>query len=142
MSKSKGNVVYLDDLLTEGYRPEHVRFYLIYGHYRRKLNSTGQRISESSRKLDRYQEMAKSFEDQQSCSENSDRKAKTLIASITVRFGDSMSNDLDVKHAFDSVFKTLVRLDTLRMRGRLSKDDLRRTAQALRKVDSVLQLLP
>jgi len=38
MSKSRGNITYLADLTARGYRPHHLRFYLIYGHYRDKLN--------------------------------------------------------------------------------------------------------
>jgi len=40
MSKSIGNVINLDDLSRRGYSPEHVRFYLLYKHYRKKINLT------------------------------------------------------------------------------------------------------
>lgn len=37
MSKSRGNIVYPDSLLEQGYSPEHIRCYLICGHYRKKM---------------------------------------------------------------------------------------------------------
>jgi cysteinyl-tRNA synthetase len=141
MSKSKGNVVYLDDLLREGFRPEHVRFHLIYRHYRRKLNFTRHGLQETSQRLDEFQQMARSFEGEQTCPSGSDKSTLDLIASITARFEDSMNNDLDVKHAFDSLFSTVSRLYALKKKRRLSKDELHRTTQALRAVDSVFQCL-
>ena len=40
MSKSKGNVYYPSDLLAKGFSGEQLRFFLIYGAYRKKLNFT------------------------------------------------------------------------------------------------------
>jgi cysteinyl-tRNA synthetase len=40
MSKSRGNVIYPDDLLRQGFSPEEIRFFLIYGHYRDKMSLT------------------------------------------------------------------------------------------------------
>jgi cysteinyl-tRNA synthetase len=141
MSKSKGNVIYLDDLLTEGYRPEQVRFYLIYRHYRRKLNFTRQRLKETSKKLEEFQEMAKQFEDKQASSHDSGKKTSSLISNLTARFEESMNNDLNVKLAFDNLFKTVATLTSLRDNGRLTKDDCNGIAQALKRVDGVLQVI-
>jgi len=141
MSKSKGNVVYLDDLLREGFRPEHVRFHLIYRHYRRKLNFTRYGLREASERLDEFQQMARSFEGEQPCSNSSNKSALDLIASITKRFEDSMNNDLDVKHAFDGLFSTMSKLYALKKKGGLGKDELHRITQALRMVDGVIQCL-
>ncbi len=40
MSKSRGNVVYPRDFFDKGYSAEELRFFLISGHYRRRLNYT------------------------------------------------------------------------------------------------------
>jgi len=62
MSKSRGNVYYPADLLAKGFRNDHVRFFLIYGQYREKLNFTWKKLAETSRKLDAFKAMVKDLE--------------------------------------------------------------------------------
>ena len=50
MSKSKGNVYYPSDLTAKGFSGEQLRFFLIYGPYRKKLNFTFEKLSETSPK--------------------------------------------------------------------------------------------
>jgi cysteinyl-tRNA synthetase len=57
MSKSRGNVYYPADLMAKGFREDHVRFFLIYGQYREKLNFTWEKLAETSRKLDALKSM-------------------------------------------------------------------------------------
>lgn len=45
MSKSKGNIIYPDDLLKRGYDGSHIRFFLIYSHYRKRLSFNYDRFS-------------------------------------------------------------------------------------------------
>jgi cysteinyl-tRNA synthetase len=47
MSKSRGNVYYPEDLLAKGFRNDHLRFFLIYGQYRKKLNFTWEKLAET-----------------------------------------------------------------------------------------------
>ena len=141
MSKSKGNVIYLDDLLAEGYRPEDVRFCLIYGHYRRRLNFTRQRLKKDSMRLEEFQQMVRQFEDHQSNSNDYDKKSSRLINSIVPRFEENMNNDLDIKHAFDSIFEAVTKLTSLYKTGRLTRDDCNSITQALKRVDNVLQVI-
>jgi len=52
MSKSVGNIIYPDDLMHDGLSGQHVRFYLLYGHHRRRLNFTTASFQKASRFLD------------------------------------------------------------------------------------------
>jgi len=54
MSKSRGNVYYTDTLRERGYGIDEIRFFLIYGHYRKNLNY-------SDRTMDRAAEKLKAF---------------------------------------------------------------------------------
>ena len=51
MSKSKGNIHYADSLMEEGYSPQEIRFFLIYGHYRKKLNYSKKAMHRGADKL-------------------------------------------------------------------------------------------
>ena len=57
MSKSKGNVHYPEDLIAKGYRNDHLRFFLIYSHYRKRQNFTFKKLAEQSQRLDAFKNM-------------------------------------------------------------------------------------
>jgi len=76
MSKSKGNVYYPSDLVRIGYAGEHIRFFLIYEHYRKRLNFTLKKMKKASQKLDLFKNMVRSLE--KAKSEESSGKPRTL----------------------------------------------------------------
>ncbi len=139
MSKSKGNVYYPSDLVRMGYAGEHIRFFLIYGHYRKRLNFTLKKMKRASQKLDLFKNMVRSLE--KAKSEESSGKAKKLVDDIILAFEKNMNNDLNVKDAFDTLFSTLKKLDNLRKRGKLSYKDARTATDKFRKIDNVLQII-
>ncbi|NIN51976.1 MAG: class I tRNA ligase family protein [Nitrososphaeria archaeon] len=141
MSKSKGNVVYLDNLLKEGYSLEHIRFYLIYGHYRKKMNLTKERLQETSKKLDDFKKMVIGLTDKETGVTESNKTAKNLIDSLTHHFEERMNDDLDIKGSFDTLFEIVSKLSLLKREDRLSRDNCQRIVQELRKIDRVLQVI-
>ena len=48
MSKSRGNILYPAHLLKKNILPYHLRFFLLYKHYRKKLNFTEEKFRESN----------------------------------------------------------------------------------------------
>lgn len=66
MSKSKGNVYYAEALRAKGYGNDHLRFFLIYAHYRKKLNFTFERLAETSRRLDTFKCMVQNLQETKS----------------------------------------------------------------------------
>lgn len=139
MSKSKGNVYYSSDLVRMGYAGEHIRFFLIYEHYRKRLNFTLKKMKRASQKLDLFKNMVRSLE--KAKSDESSGKAKNLVDYLILAFEKNMNNDLNVKDAFDTLFSTLKKLDNLRKRGKLSYKDARIATDKIRKIDNVLQII-
>jgi cysteinyl-tRNA synthetase len=137
MSKSKGNVVYVDSLLNEGCHPEDVRFYLINNQYRKRINYTKERLKEASEKLLKFKKMLKAVTSADSGTSASDKLTDSLIHDLTGKFEEQMDNDLNVKGAFDNVCKTVSKIS----KRRISDDDRERIVQELRKIDSVLQVI-
>jgi cysteinyl-tRNA synthetase len=135
MSKSKGNVYYPDDLLAKGYRREHVRFFLIYGDYREKLNFTFEKLAETSRKLDTLKSMVQNL--QKTKATGSSREAKELADTVVSEFERNMNDDLNVKAAFDSVYAAVDRLK----QEKIGVEDANAVVSGLRRVDSVLQVI-
>ena len=137
MSKSKGNVVYPEDLLEAGRSPAELRFFLLYGYYRRKGNLTEET-------LDRAKETLTLLRDRSSAlleagggpgSEAADR----LIDEITPLFQSEMDNDLHAERGITNVITLLG--DLLAHRDELSHAQVERIREALRGIDHVLQVL-
>jgi cysteinyl-tRNA synthetase len=139
MSKSRGNVYYPKDLAAKGYSREQVRFFLIYGHYRNSLNFTFDKLAETSRKLDAFKGMVRGLRKAESASPS--KRGKQLAASIALGFEENMNDDLNVKGAFNQLFKTLSRLNNLNKTGRLSAKDANAALEGLRRVDRVLNVI-
>ncbi|MFQ5836344.1 MAG: class I tRNA ligase family protein, partial [Candidatus Bathyarchaeia archaeon] len=138
MSKSRGNVYYPNDLLKMGHRREHIRFFLIYGHYRKRWNFTFKKLKKTSQKLDTFKNTVDNLQKNESA--ESSEKAKKLVGDIVTSFERNMNNDLNVKAAFDDLFKIVSGLNTLRSQSKLSSKDACIAVGNLQKIDRVLQI--
>lgn len=107
MSKSKGNITYIDDLIKSGYSREEIRFFLMYRHYRKKLNFKDENIRLSSNKLKQACEMIERIRSKIVIDHETSDKIKELTHHLKLDFETNMDNDLDVKNAFDGLYKTL-----------------------------------
>jgi cysteinyl-tRNA synthetase len=139
MSKSKGNVYYPSDLVEMGYEGEQIRFFLIYRHYRKRLNFTLAKMKKTSRRLDIFKNMVRSLEKAES--KESSQKAKELLDDLIKVFESYMSDDLNVRAAFDALFSVVKKLEDLRKRGKLGYEEACAATDRLRKIDSVLQVV-
>jgi cysteinyl-tRNA synthetase len=137
MSKSTGNVVYTSDILARGFTGDQLRFFLIYEHYKRKLNFTFERLAETSQKLNSLKNMIKELQATHVNGSNHDVNA--LVNGVVLDFENAMNNDLDVKAAFNSLYETIGEL--YRMRESLSVKDSKNLLNGLSRIDSVLQCI-
>lgn len=141
MSKSRGNIVYARDLIKRSCKWNHLRFFLIYGHYRKRLNFTWARYRKTCERLQRFQNMVKNLSSIQSAGNESSPQTKRLVVRLKTDFEKNMNDDLHVSDAFDALFKTVSKLATLKARGKFGADDARRTIASLKEIDRVLQVL-
>jgi cysteinyl-tRNA synthetase len=137
MSKSKGNVYYPRDLLAKGFSGEQIRFFLIYGSYRKRRNFTFEKFGETIKKIDSFRRMVAELQETKPSIQAENHDA--LISRITADFEANMNNDLDVKGAFDSLAKTISEL--YEMRELLSLKDVKNALNNLQKADSVLRCI-
>ncbi|MCJ7631424.1 class I tRNA ligase family protein [Candidatus Bathyarchaeota archaeon] len=139
MSKSKGNVYYPVDLLNLGYQPEHIRFFLIYGDYGKRLNFTFNRMRKTTQKLDSLKQMALNLQETKSNETNDD--AKRLVGEILETYEKNMNKNLNVKSAFDELYNILSNLDRLRKENGLSLEDADKATTHLKRIDQVLKVI-
>ena len=139
MSKSKANIYYPSDLIKKGYKGEHIRFFLIYGHYRKRLNFTFERLRRTSQKLDSFRKMVDDLE--KAKPGKSSKEAKKLVEYVITSFEKNMNNDLNAKGAFEDLFRIVLKLNTLKKEEKLNLADARRVVSNLKKIDRTLQII-
>jgi cysteinyl-tRNA synthetase len=141
MSKRKGNIKYPNDLLETECIWNHIRFFFIYGHYRRKLNFTFKDYTKVCNLLKSFREMVNKLGVAEGAEQKSSVRAKKLVKKIKTDFEENMNNDLQVKAAFDSMYKTVSRLVRLKETQKLSVEDSKEALAELKAIDYVLQAI-
>ena len=133
MSKSLGNIVYLEMLTNRGFTAQELRFFLIDGHYRRKMNYREDRFRVSSEKL------------RIEGSRPGDRKEGPGRVSVRLRdggklealFRSGMDDDLHVGRAIDGLSGLLAEKDRVGM----TRGEAAALLTSLQRIDGVLQVL-
>ncbi len=136
MSKSTGNMLYPNDIIEKGVNGEHLRFFLIYRPYRKKLNFTSKKLAETTQKLDSLKKMISEL---QATKSETNVQKKVLANTIVAEFEDHLNNDLDVKGAFDCLIDRISELH--KNRESLSKKDVKNLMDDLHRIDSVFQCI-
>jgi cysteinyl-tRNA synthetase len=143
MSKSRGNITYPKDMIERGCQWQHIRFFLINGYYRKRLNFTFKKFKKACNRLLEFKDMVNHLQ----CfktnvgKSNTSPKVKELIAKMKSDFGANMNNDLHVKDAFDALFKTVSKLVSLAERGKIYVEDIKKAVAELKKIDQVMQVI-
>lgn len=139
MSKSVGNVYYTTDICAKGYSGDQLRFFLIYGHYREKLNFTFDKLAETRIRLESLKGMIEKLLREGGNSSSQNRESEALIKRIVPAFESCMNDDLSVKAAFDSFYAIISELYSIC--GALNKENQRNLLTAVQSIDSVLQCI-
>lgn len=152
MSKSLGNIVYLEHFQERGYTPRQVRFYLLYGHHRKQLNLTWEKFGNVSRRLDALQAavsrlltLAATADQGGAANEQAGGEdageAGSMAGRLKARFEDHMNDDLDLRGALDAVSEGVVESVRSGEAGNLEHRELRGMAETLRRIDAALQVI-
>ena len=108
MSKSKGNVSYVDALVGLGYDINQVRFFLMYGHYRRRLHYSNRNMRAAADRLQRFRDTVLRIKAK---ADQSDHADGALGEKLTEIFMGHMDDDLNVKGAFDGLSKEIAKVN-------------------------------
>ena len=134
MSKSKGNIYYTDTLLEQGYDISEIRFFLIYGHYRERLDYSGENMDLAVHKLRTFRKMAKEIEGRAHEKVEAGGQAAERVKGI---FAEKMDDDLDVRGAFDGLYGVLSGLELTE----LKHSEASGIMTTLREIDGVLRVI-
>ena len=134
MSKSKGNIYYTDTLLQQGYDISEIRFFLIYGHYREKLDYSDENMDLAVHKLRKFRKMVNKIEGRAPEKAEINEQAAQRIKGI---FEDKMDDDLDVRGAFDGAYGELSEVELTE----LKPSEASGMMKMLREIDGVLRVI-
>jgi len=134
MSKSKGNVYYIDTLLNQGYSAAEIRFFLIYGHYRTRLNYSRSAMIKAAAKLKSLKNIVSQIHKiniNESCYD------ANMAQKVKGTFCRGMDSDLNVKEALDGIYNMLSGLDL----SRLNANEASGIMAGLREIDGVVKII-
>ncbi|MBI5847978.1 MAG: class I tRNA ligase family protein [Nitrospirae bacterium] len=134
MSKSKGNILYTEMLIKKGYSAQEIRFFLMYSHYRKKLNYSDNAMKAAAERLRDFRNCVMLTKKKAGASRPADSQ---ISESLKTAFEFSMDNDMSVKPAFDAMQETLKKIDL----PSLSAPQAAGIIKVLKKIDEVLQVL-
>ena len=134
MSKSRGNTLYTDNLLSQGYDDAEIRFFLIDGHYRKKLFYTERAMRSAADKLGRFRKRVREISETAGRAEPQVDKRAGRIKEI---FRDRMDQDLEVRGAFDDISRELEAAGS----WDLTPGAAAAVIAALREIDGVLGVI-
>ncbi len=138
MSKSKGNVTYVGNLLEQGFQPSHIRFFLLYGPYRDELDMCLPCVEERAGHLDRVKRLVDALSQENHSSATAEKDwAQELRSAFELR----MNDNLDYAGAFDAVADVLQQAVHVLHSDGLSKQTREPLLAALNDVDAVLGVL-
>jgi cysteinyl-tRNA synthetase len=140
MSKSRGNIIYPQDLLKRHeLSPWHLRFFLIHGHYRQQLDLKEGQLAAAREKLDLLQATIARL--RSSPVGASGEAVKATIRRLPAVFEERMNDDLDVSGAMDTVAEVLSGLAVSWKEKGLGPDENELLRQQLLRIDGVLGIL-
>lgn len=140
MSKSKGNVYTVADLIAKGYDPLVYRFFIFSGHYRSRLNFTWAALSDARNKLNRLIEF-KNRLDKITDSGDPTLEVTELIEKTEESFRLALDNDLNTPKALDAILELVKNGNRLTDADQLTKSDATQIQDLLRRLDKVLGFL-
>lgn len=141
MSKSRGNVIYPENLLTNGYSGKEIRFFLIYGHYRERLNFTSKSMEQKAQRLRDLLVIIDKLKKTSPLKNLENNTASEIIKEMIPIFNSHMDNDLDVLSAFDSLEGAIVKLGYMQDQGKIGKRNIEDIMFSLAQINTVLKVL-
>jgi len=138
MSKSKGNVYNIPDLLGKGFRSDQIRYMLSQSHYRKAFNFTWEGLAQVETALGRIHTFWNRLQEETNGPEGPihDDAAKAASAALST-FEAALASDLNAPEALAAVHGLVSSGNTLADRGVLNAASAQALLEALKKMDRV-----
>jgi cysteinyl-tRNA synthetase len=139
MSKSRGNVTYVEDLLRRGFQPRHIRFFLLNGPYREDRDLRISRLEANAGHLDRIRRLVAGLHERHT--PDARKPTPDPAQGLHDDFESAMNDDLDYAGAFAAVSRWLERAAEVDRTDGLPPQHRKTLQQTLKAIDQVLGII-
>jgi cysteinyl-tRNA synthetase len=140
MSKSKGNLYTIQELVDKGFKKNAIRYALISSHYRQNYNFTFDGLKAAEQAIDKIAQCV--FTVREKAKGNSDTTIRDDVIAFIDKgingFGDALSDDLNISKGLAAVFELVKDANKLTDPTAAEADAI---VEAIEKIDSVLGVL-
>ena len=140
MSKSKGNLYTIQELVEKGFKKNAIRYALIASHYRQNYNFTFDGLKAAEQAIDKISQCVFTVKDK--AKDNSDTTVRgevtTFIDKAINGFDEALSDDLNISKALAAVFDLVKEVNKLEAPTAAEAEAI---VAAIEKIDSVLGVL-
>ncbi len=137
MHKSVGNVVYLRDLLGQGWDPLTIRLFFFSARYRDGIDLTEAGLEQARSQLQRLQDFVERLASVPAGSASKRDLSRDMLSA----FEAALDDDLNTPEAMASIFTLVKRANALIDAGELGGDGAASLLDALRRINTVLGVL-
>ncbi|MFP4108689.1 MAG: class I tRNA ligase family protein [Desulfonatronovibrio sp.] len=139
MSKSKGNIVYPQDLFQKGWSPGFLRFFLLSAHYRSKLDLSAAAIESAWSTFNRLRTLVKEFQ-QGNTRLKTPKPSQAFSPARTLFHGAfvHLADDLDIPSSVNFLITAMEQFQAMKIAGRLSREEQSEVMASLTSLDKVL----
>ena len=138
MSKSKGNLYTIGELIEKGFSKNAIRYALISSHYRQNYNFTFDGLAAAQQAIDKIQQCIFALENKITGSGGAGENVIKLSESALADFGAALRDDLNISKALASVFDFVREVNKLE---KVQQADFDTVANTFDRMDSVLGVL-
>lgn len=139
MSKSRGNILYPEDITSRGCDAKDLRFFLLSTHYRTKLNYTDKNFRAACMRANELRNIVRGIKGDVKSITGCNSRIRSIITKMRKDFETHMDDDLSFGKAFDAVESAVRHLAS--RKEDISLDDARTLDDTLRKIDSVMGII-
>ncbi len=135
MSKSLGNFYCISDLIEKGFAPEEIRYIMLSGHYRTKINFTLDKQHEAKASIQRIQSLKDRLQDLKENDSDEFPAEKS-------NFDTALENDLDAPNSLALFFDWVRATNSASDKDALSRDDVAKGLNFISYFNDVFGVLP
>jgi cysteinyl-tRNA synthetase len=140
MSKSKGNVFTIPELVARGHTPEAIRYLLCQAHYRRKTNFTFEGLGHAQAALERVHGFVRRLDEVTGEGPASSAVSEAITRAREV-FDAALADDLNTPEALAAVHNLVTDGNTLVGEGVLTRDGAALLRRTLAEMDAIFAVL-
>jgi cysteinyl-tRNA synthetase len=138
MSKSKGNLYTIQELVEKGFKKNAIRYALISSHYRQNYNFTFDGLRAAETAIDKIGQCVFTVKDKVNPATTVRQEVSAFTEKAIHDFGDALSDDLNISKALAAVFELVKEANKL---DDPTTSEAEAIVEAIQRIDSVLGVL-